>query len=39
MKRRIWIYKRLIRNWYRQRRELAAKLDALTDPGLLDRMK
>lgn len=39
MKRRIWLYKRLIRNWIRSRRELRDKLDNLTDHGLLDRIK
>ena len=46
MKRRAWIYRRLIRcwlrtpgAWIRERRELAAKFDGLTDPGLLDRIK
>lgn len=46
MKRRAWIYKRLIRCYIRTifeplraRRELSRKLDALTDPGLLDRIK
>lgn len=39
MKRRIWLYKRLIRNWIRSRRELRDKLDNLTDYGLLDRIK
>jgi hypothetical protein len=39
MKRKLWIYKRMIRNWYRQRRELRDKLEGLTDPGLLDRIK
>lgn len=46
IRRRIWIYKRLIRcyirtplAWIRERRELAAKFDNLTDPGLLDRIK
>ena len=44
--RRVWIYKRLIRCYIRTalaplraRRELAAKFDNLTDPGLLDRIK
>lgn len=39
IRRRIWIRRRLIRNWIRSRRELRDKLDALTDPGLLDRIK
>jgi hypothetical protein len=39
MKRRLWIYRKLIRNWIRERRELRDKLEGLTDPGLLDRIK
>jgi len=39
MKRKIWLYKKLIRNWIRSRRELRDKLEALTDPGFLDRIK
>ena len=39
MKRRLWIYRKLIRNAIRQRRELRDKLDNLTDYGLLDRIK
>ncbi len=46
IRRRAWIYRRLIRCYIRtarafftERRELAAKFDNLTDPGLLDRIK
>lgn len=39
IRRKIFIYRHLIRNWIRTRRELHRKLDALTDPGLLDRIK
>lgn len=46
MKRRLWIYRRLIRCWLRtpaawiqERRELSAKLEGLTDPGYLDRIQ
>lgn len=46
MKRRAWVYRRLIRCYFRtvraailERRELTRKLDNLTDPGLLDRIK
>lgn len=41
IRRRLWIYRRLLRNWYRTRYgsdATAAQLEGLTDPGLLDRI-
>lgn len=39
IKRFIFIYTRLARNWYRARRDKARNLEALTDHGLLDRIE
>ena len=39
-RRRLWIYRRLMRNWYRSHRpeRIEQQLEDLTDPTLLDRM-
>ena len=41
IRRRLWIYRRIVRNWYRERTgyATACQLEGLTDPGLLDRIK
>ena len=41
IRRRLWLYRRILRNWYRCRMApdgIEQQLEALTDPDLIERM-